>query len=277
MLPNFLIIGAARSGTTALYYGLREHPQVFMPAKKELNFFTSNWKHGLEWYGDFFQSQTGQPAIGEASPGYTFNYASVVVQRIAEVIPEAKLIYMVRHPAERAYSHYLHYRYTLQKETRPFSDAIKQDESYLSGSSYYQWIMRYHTHLEQKQMLILLFEEFEINPQACFQQIFEFLGVDPTFIPHSASRKINVNYDPRNKTLQSVFKRLAKSKGRYIVDTLLPASSRSFIRNLIDRSVGTHSLPEMTPEIRTYLLQYFQEDTQRLAAYLGRDLSPWLV
>jgi hypothetical protein len=63
MLPNFLIIGAARSGTTALYYGLREHPQVFMPAKKELNFFTSNWKHGLEWYGDFFQSQTGQPAI----------------------------------------------------------------------------------------------------------------------------------------------------------------------------------------------------------------------
>ncbi len=277
MLPNFLVIGAARSGTTSLYYNLCEHPQVFMPAKKELNFFTTNWERGLEWYSTFFQPHQEQSAIGEASPGYTFRRPTEVVQRIAQVVPEAKLIYMLRHPAERTYSHYLHYRYTLQRESRSFWEAIEQNDTYLGGSCYYQWIMRYLEHIERKRMLTLLFDDFVVNPKACLQQIFEFLEVDPSFSPQSATKRTNTNYEPRNQTLLHLMKRLVRSKARYVLDAVIPTASRPLVRNAIDRSLGRSALPEMTGDIRAYLLDYFQEETVRLEAYLGRDLSMWRV
>lgn len=106
MLPNFLIVGAARAGTTSLYYYLKQHPDVFMSPKKEIDFFDvdKNFEKGLDWYERYFEGYTGQKAIGEASPLYM--YLEKVPKRIAKVIPDVKLIFILRNPVDRAYSHY---------------------------------------------------------------------------------------------------------------------------------------------------------------------------
>lgn len=111
MLPNFLIIGAAKSGTTSLYRYLRDHPQVFMAHSKELKFFASRtrWGFGPGWYAWQCSDADGAVAIGEASPSYTrYPQRRGVPERVAQVLPDARLVYLIRHPIERMRSHYLH-------------------------------------------------------------------------------------------------------------------------------------------------------------------------
>src|SRR5918992_1234170 len=110
MLPNFLIIGAAKAGTTSLWAYLREHPQVFMAEPKELHFFVaaSNWKRGLGWYESHFDRAKGSVAVGEACGAYSrFPTHRGVPARIAGVVPDARLIYLVRHPIDRMVSNYV--------------------------------------------------------------------------------------------------------------------------------------------------------------------------
>src|ERR687895_490160 len=110
MLPNFLIIGAAKAGTTSMWAYLREHPQVFMAEPKELHFFVaeSNWKRGMRWYESHFQDATNAVAIGEACGAYTrFPRFRGVSERIASIVPHARLIYLVRHPIDRMVSNYV--------------------------------------------------------------------------------------------------------------------------------------------------------------------------
>ena len=107
MLPNYLIIGAPKCGTTSLAAWLDEHPQVYMVPEKELHFFSGYWEQGLDWYEQCFVPN-GKPLVGEASPSYLEN--PVARERIASVLPGAKLIAMMRNPVDRAYSQYWHWR-----------------------------------------------------------------------------------------------------------------------------------------------------------------------
>lgn len=110
MLPNFLIIGARKAGTTSMYYYLQAHPQVYMSPEKELKFFVpeKNWTRGVAWYEQYFDEAGDAIAIGEASPSYTrYPRSRGIPALIAEVLPKARLIYLVRHPVDRMVSHYL--------------------------------------------------------------------------------------------------------------------------------------------------------------------------
>src|SRR4051794_34667074 len=107
MLPNFVIVGAPKCGTSSLARWLMQHPEVYLVPEKELHFFTGFWDQGIGWYENCF-SPNGQRAIGEASPSYLADHTAH--ERMASVIPDAKLIAMVRNPIDRAYSHYWHWR-----------------------------------------------------------------------------------------------------------------------------------------------------------------------
>src|SRR6266568_8270036 len=120
-LPNFLIVGAMKSGTSSLWSYLRSHPQVFMPDMKEPMFFVEkkNWSKGLDWYRGLFDDAGEAVAIGEASQPYTMAHSFPGVPgRIVSLIPDVKIIYVLRHPVERMRSHYLHDR-VIGTETRP--------------------------------------------------------------------------------------------------------------------------------------------------------------
>src|SRR3972149_2256199 len=148
LLPNFLVIGAPKAGTTSLYHYLRLHPQVFMPATKELSFFVeqNNWPRGRAWYEEQFSGAVDAAAIGEASPRYTMypQYAGVPA-RIADLLPDIRLIYLVRHPIERMRSHYLdHVIYGAEKA--PIEKALLDNPLYLNASRYDLQIEQYMPH-----------------------------------------------------------------------------------------------------------------------------------
>src|SRR5215210_8660249 len=145
MLPNLLIVGAAKCGTSSLHRYLDEHPEVSMSRPKETNFFVrDDWREQVAWYESRFP--TPAPTRGEASPSYSlFPYFRGVPERVHSLVPEAKLIYLVRDPLARLVAHYLD-MYGLHIEHRPFEEAVGDPDEernlYLAGS-------RYATQLEQ--------------------------------------------------------------------------------------------------------------------------------
>jgi hypothetical protein len=127
MIPNFLIAGTMKGGTTSLWYGLRQHPDVFMPEEKELNFFKSsagNYQNGIEWYKQKFEGHDGESAVGEASPRYMA--FEEVPRRVHEMNPNMRFIFVLRDHVDRAYSHYWH-MLRQANETLSFEEAVDRE------------------------------------------------------------------------------------------------------------------------------------------------------
>jgi len=181
VLPNFLIIGAAKAGTTSLYHYVASHPEAFMPSRKELSFFCEefNWKRGIDWYEDHFRGSETAVAVGEASPRYTvFPLYGGVPERIAGLIPNARFIYLVRHPIERMQSHYLdNVIHGLEK--RPVEAAFSAEPFYLTSSKYALQIEQYLTHFDRSRILIIRSDDMKRDRASTLSRVFSFLGIDP--------------------------------------------------------------------------------------------------
>ena len=279
MLPNFLIIGAARAGTTSIYHNLSQHPEVFMSDRKEINFFNHHWDRGLDWYDSFFSGYAGQKMVGEASVRYTFRYSEAVKvpERIARTLDHPKLIYVVRHPVDRAYSHYWHNRNTLQREEGPFEEAIEEHPVYLTTSCYFERLSPYLRYFPPEQICVLIFEEFFADPQQGMRTIFDFLGVDSSFVPKGVDMKTNVAWTPRSRRLHGFYVRWfsQKTRLRQFLEPMIPHHLRARLRNLLRASYGQPGIPPMNVETRERLLDYFRPENDKLAEFLGRDLSLW--
>ena len=218
-LPDFIIIGAQKSGTSSLHGYLCQHPQLFSsPFKREIHFFdssvhkreTDNYEKGESWYRAHFPSQREldvDSRIFEATPLYLFH--PLVPERIFNLVPEIKLIALLRNPTERAISHY-YMNMRKNVEPLPMLEAFQQEEarlknvineqdyrnelffriSYKSRGRYAEQLERYLKYFPLKQILLLGSDEFFNDPQASLRRVFDFVGVDPGF-------KIN-DLTPRN-------------------------------------------------------------------------------
>lgn len=190
MLPNFLVIGAMKAGTTSLRQYLAAHPQVFMSRNKELHFFTdglydprrgwdSGWEKGWAWYEQQFAAAGDAVARGESSPSYTaYPFRKGVPARIAEGLPDVRLVYLLRHPLERARSEYVHKRLN-GRESRPMGTALLDDPVYLDKSRYATQMEQYLAHFPRDRILAVLTEDLRDDRAATMARIFEFLGIDP--------------------------------------------------------------------------------------------------
>jgi sulfotransferase family protein len=199
--PNFLIIGAMRAGTTALYEYLNGHPQIFMAAQKELRFFWEQWDLGVGWYESHFEAAGDAIAVGEASPEYTmYPGRRGVAERIAKTLPDVRLIYLMRDPIERMRSDYV-WRLAEGMEHRPIADALLADPSYTWTSSYALQIDEYLRYHDRSRILLVLSEDLRARRAESLRTIFEFLGVDPEWIPPNLENDYN---EPRpNKPRRS--------------------------------------------------------------------------
>jgi Sulfotransferase domain len=210
LLPDFIIIGTQRGGTTSLYSYLVEHPGIGAASIKEVHYFdTPHYKQGLAWYQAHFPSLLEKYyaqhvhkldfMTGEASPYYLFH--PHVPRRVANVLPEVKLIVMLRNPVDRAYSHYHHERAGGHEHLATFEEAIEQEErrlageldkmqadefyasypfrhfSYLARGIYIDQLQRWLSFFPREQVLILKSEDFYANPAGVFQQTLAFLNV----------------------------------------------------------------------------------------------------
>ena len=254
-LPDFLILGAQKAGTTALYAYLREHPALTGPAWKEVSFFDRHFWRGEAWYRGNWPSKVylrairaragADPIVGEASPSYVFH--PLAPKRAAALVPDARLIVLVRNPVDRALSHY-HHEVALGREPLPFEQALDDEETRMAGelermrndpryfsiawwNFTYQARGRYAEQLERwlelfphEQLLVIPSEDLLQRPRETYAHVLDFLRAPP----HE-----------------------------------LAAYPRIFEREY----------PAMDSATRTRLGEHFAEANRRLYEILGRDLG----
>jgi Sulfotransferase family len=297
VMPNFIILGAAKSGTTALYHYLKQHLQVYMSFLKETEFFAFEGEKlnftgpgdmprasitTLEAYQAQFSGVTQEIAIGEASPLYL--YSPKAPERICHYIPNAKLVVILRSPIERAYSQYLMFIRDGREPSLDFATALAEETrrqqknwawgwNYVDVGFYYSQLKRYFEIFDPTQIKIYLYEDLKTSPVELIQDLFGFIGVDSTFIP-DMSKKPNISGIPKNQilhqfTTQSNFL-------RSISKPVVPSAVRGKISKMLRDQVNRDLLkPKISPEIHEKLILTFQDDILNLQDLIQRDLSAW--
>jgi hypothetical protein len=181
-LPNLVVIGAQKCGTSGLHFYLDCHPEISMSSPKELNFFIRerNWQRGIEWYREHFDPSS--PVRGESSPNYTtYPHHLGVPQRMREVVPDAKLIFLVRDPIERIAAHWVH-NYAKRREKGDLrATLLHPNTTYVLRSQYHLQLRQFLNHYPQSQTLVLEQEDLRLRREQTLRGVFSFLGVDPEF------------------------------------------------------------------------------------------------
>jgi hypothetical protein len=185
-LPTFVVIGAMKAGTVSLRHYLDDHPGVFVGAGGkfgEPNYFVAenNWPRGRAWYESLFDGADGAPAIGECSPSYTWAHVyRDVPERMAQLIPDARLVYLVRDPIARMQSMYMH-QVSAGRERRRVEEALL-DDRYLGPSLYGFQLGAFLDYFDRSQVLVVASEILSDRPRAALTAVFDHLAVDPTVV-----------------------------------------------------------------------------------------------
>ncbi len=295
-LPNFLIIGAPKSGTSSIYEYLRQHPQVFMSPEKETNFFAfrggrprfngpgdqrlkyATCAFTLEAYEALFAGARFETAIGEASPMYLSHPGAP--DEIQKLLPEVKLIAVLRNPADRAFSAYMMRVRDGLETAGDFAEAIRREPqrirdnwswgAYVQRGFYYEQLKRYFDRFDRRQIRVYLFEHFARDPLGTMQEIFRFLDVHDRFTP-DLSEKHNVSGIIRSPITRLLWTR--SHAVRSFVRPLLPPRFRRAAFQYVTRDLIKCSLH---PRLREELLARYRPDILRLERLLHRDLSVWM-
>jgi len=295
-LPTFLVIGAARSGTTALYLYLRQHPNVFMPRGRETNFFAfegealdfrgpgaefvNNSVVTLGAYCRLFADAPVGAAIGEVSPLYL--YCPCTAERIRARLPGVRLIAILRNPIEQAYSHYLYARKEAVEPLDDFMAALDAQVDrrkarwqplfqYVDFARYSVQLRRYFDRFPREQIRIFLYEDFASDPVRVVQEIFLFVGVDGSFVP-DVSARVNAGGIPKSEWWQMLVMR--PNPASKLVGNLLPTQTRRRVRDALS-SMNTRR-DRMPPGARERLRTELRGDIVALQRLIDRDLSSWL-
>jgi hypothetical protein len=282
-LPNFLIIGAAKAGTTALYPYLQQHPQIFMSPIKETNYFAyegpqtktflgRELRRGfpvttMEQYRALFSGVRNEPVIGEASPLYL--ESPVAAGRIKRALPDAKLCVILRNPVDRAYSDYL-MALRLARTTADVNAALSEDSHVVQVGFYYEKLRRYFDLFPRDQIKVCLFDDLSRDALFVVQDIFAYLVVDETFEPDVASRH-NVGGVPKNMLLGLILAKLRENEAlRSVAPAWVKKLSTVIVKANRRDSVG---LPE---HLRRRLAALYRDDVLRVQDLIRVDLTRWL-
>ena len=273
-LPTFLGIGVPRAGTTWLHQLLQTHPDIYVPTRrKELSFFDLYYGRGLGWYAKFFPDEperTRYRCFGEVTPYYF--YCEECPARIAGAGIE-KLILMLRHPVDRAWSYYgQKIRNGMFRGS--FEEFLSQSRwPVIEQGHYTRYLDRYFARFDRSQMLILLLEEAAADVPATRRALATFLGVDGSRFADSAVREaVNQSYVPRAPQLYGLAFRLSRLCRRLDLDWVVNAAKRIGVREAFG---ATGKLTPMAPETRQRLDDLFQPEITALEASLGMSMDVW--
>jgi hypothetical protein len=274
-LPTFLVIGAPKAGTTSLHDYLRRHPDVYMPTRKEPDFFSDDaaWQGGMRSYARLFRSAGDAVAVGEASTSYSrYPHVPNVPERIASVLPEVRLVYLVRHPIERMISQY-RFRRSKGWEDRPIDVALSSDPTYLDPSRYAMQLERYLRSFTEHQILVVRSEELRADPASVMAEVFAFIGVDPDAAA-VRERRLNASeagtLRPAPHRVRDVVRRTPGY--RRLVDSLPSAVRSGIVRPFVARR-GPAPIPSRETVRR--LEELLLADADRLRSLVGPELDVW--
>ena len=299
-MPNFLIIGSPKSATTSLYEYLKQHPEIYMSPNKEPHFFAFEGKQpdfvgpgdaeawinkssivDLTEYQKQFEGVTTEKAIGEASTMYL--YLPEAIERIKYYIPDVKLIAILRHPVDRAYSHFLHLRREGRERLTDFSAALREEEQkiknhwspvwhYQTVGLYSQQIQRYYHHFERKNIKIYLYDDWVKNSNEMLKDIFTFLEVKE-YLPDMSVKHNTSSFVLKNKRwndwltkpnpIKNILKQIIPAKIRK------PMAAKAYRKNM-------ELPPKLSLKERNKAIAIFREEIIQLQTLINRDLSAWL-
>ncbi len=278
-MPNLIIIGGLKCGTTSIHHYLGLHPEIQMSKPKELNFFVTEqtWDLGLDWYRARFDDRF--PVRGESSPHYTNLPRFVgVPEKIHEHCPDARLIYMVRDPIKRILSHWVHAT-GAGYETREMVPTLSlPDSAYVNRSQYWMQLQPYLELFPNEQIEVITQEELQTEREATMRKAFEFAGVDEKFTSEQFDREWEKSSGKSSGKYQFMEK-LIKLPGFRSFDRnfdRLPESLRWVVEKVVhDPEKPPAPKPTLPDELVETLRGRFSEDVAGLQRFAGREFSGW--
>ena len=276
MLPNFLGMGAGRAGTTWLYLCLKEHPEIYVPRIKELDFFSWHYEKGWEWYESFFAKHRDEKAIGEISPSYMIT--AEVPERICEWKPDVNLMFVLRNPIYRAYSHYC-MELRAARASEDVDSVIVPGTRFVDEGLYYNHISRFLKFFRPKQIKVLLYDDLQKAPNCFLEEVYTFLGVAPRFRPSMLCKSYHVQKPrPRfQKPLNTLVRTAQWFSGRSeLADRTIEYLRKRGYPDLFHRLNRGPAYPILSAAKKRSLAEYYREDVEALSQLLSRDLTHWV-
>lgn len=262
-LPDLIVVGAPKAGTTTLSRWLRVHPQVAFSAQKELRFFDRELERGLDWYLEQLPQDPGDRIVAEATPTYLSEPG--VAEAVAEALPHARFVAVLREPVARAWSNFWFFR-QLGLESRPWARAVRESSDTATPEDHpgYVWRGRYAEQLAQweravgrDRLHVVLFEDLVAEPEQTYAQLCGYAGIEQIAPPSTSS--VNPTGAPRYAWLQGV---------------LQSPTAGPLRRRLYHWNARGGAVPALTSEARDLVAPRFEEANAALAAWLGRPLPP---
>lgn len=265
-----------KSGTTTLFHHLAAHPDIKMAPQKEVRFFShdENWRRGVSWYEEQFVGCEGAKAIGEVSPAYSFSpiYPDTA-DRLASVLPEARLIYLVRDPIERIRSQYLNDTRTGRVTHRDIHRAVTSDDRYLACSSYATQLDRYLAHFESDRILVTTTETLAASPVVTMQRIYAHVGVNPDAPLLDPAARFNRSAATDHQPRVGLRRIRGVTAIRSAVRHLPPKwRERAAVLTSVSRRPDDEELPDAT---REWLAPRLAPEVERLRVMLPLDFDGW--
>jgi sulfotransferase family protein len=273
-LPTFLVIGAMKAGTTSLYGYLRAHPQVFMATPKELHFFPADkqWPLGVDWYAAHFDGAGDALARGEISPSYSqADQFPGVAARVAQVVPDARLVYLVREPVARLQSMYLH-EVASGRETLPIEQAVREHPLYVESSRYATQLDEYLPYFPRERVLVLTTDALKRDRAATLSRLYRFIGVDGTFVPPAVEEERGRSEEKRVR--RDVSRRWRDRRWYRLVVDHLPQGAREYGRRVATKPIDVDA-SRLSPDTEAELRARFVPEVARLRDFLGDDFDGW--
>jgi len=281
-LPDFILAGAPRCGTTSLYYLLASHPDVYLPEKKEQWFFYGDdvWEQGPQWYAEQFRMHGGRAMVGEATPLY---YALPdAMRRMAEIVPKARILLLLREPLSRAVSHYW-FNVRKGNEALSMQQAMEADLAgtrpwrlprgalnYVSLGMYHQRMQAVLEHFPRERVHVLILEELVADVERVFGDVCAFLGIPS--LPGAGLSEANADHwvSRRSKRLLYGGNPLVALAG-----SLLPGGLKDRLKSMRDKVAGSSRRPETPSAVTRRLEEVYGPHNAALEQWLGREIPAW--
>jgi hypothetical protein len=295
-LPNFLIIGVPKAGTTSLWHYLRQHPNIYLPELKEPRFYIDipdSWLRDkqistLAAYRSLFDSIESESAIGEASPGYFSEVKDPGC--IRDVLGEPKLILILRNPIRRAYSHFLFSKQKgLEPEEATFRSTIVnqkikkgkkiRERPYVRIGFYYKHLKKWESVFSSKKIDIFFFSDLVKDEISLVRNVYKSLGVNPKFKPNTNIGKRAKSGIPKSKLIHEAISNTSKIKNK--LKEWVPGNFIKYTKSILNPAkiyLKNQNLkkPSIRKDDYILLAEKYEDDIVKLSKKLGRDLTHWL-
>ncbi len=272
--PNFLYIGAEKAGSSWIFEILREHPEVYVPPAKDIQFFDKNYEKGIDWYLSLFQPGGGRKAIGEVSHDYFL--AEQTAGLIKRYLPDVRLICCLREPVDRTMSSYLFYKTTVLNQATTFEQFAFQERT-LKLSDYYYNLRPFYERFPRNNILILFFDDLKKDPARFAQRIYEFLQVNPHFQSTVLYQKILPASETRLRWLAHLAYQMGLGFRKLgLVNVVGTVKRTGTFRRLFYKELDKK--PQVSPAVKQKLQAYYAERYQLLPELIGMPLpESWSV